>query len=113
MIHLIENIKISQPAHRALKSAGIETLDQLTQYTEKDLLALHGFGPKGLGILKKWNSASEDWHTIAAENDLRADGMFLSRMKAKDGNFGFVDRISRTKLLKCKSMSYENVCQGY
>lgn len=46
------NIKISQPAHRALKNAGIENLEQLTQYKEDELLALHGFGPKGLRILK-------------------------------------------------------------
>lgn len=49
----LESIKISQPAHRALKAAGIETLEQLTQYREENLLALHGFGPKALGILKK------------------------------------------------------------
>ena len=30
-----------------------------------------------------------DWHTTAAENDLRVGGMFLSRMEAKDGSFGF------------------------
>ncbi|WP_300298980.1 DNA-directed RNA polymerase subunit alpha C-terminal domain-containing protein [Anaerosolibacter sp.] len=46
------NIKIGQPAYRALKNAGIESLDQLTQYRETELLALHGFGPKALGILK-------------------------------------------------------------
>lgn len=39
--------------------------------------------------IKKWNSASEDWHTIAAENDLRTGGKFFSRMEAKDGSFGF------------------------
>lgn len=39
--------------------------------------------------IKKWNNASEDWHTTAAENDLRAGGKFLSRMEAKDGSFGF------------------------
>lgn len=37
----------------------------------------------------KWNSASEDWHTPKAENDLRAGGSFSSRMEAKDGSFGF------------------------
>lgn len=52
MMPLIETIKISQPAHRALKSAGIETLDQLTQYTENELLNLHGFGTKAVGILQ-------------------------------------------------------------
>lgn len=39
--------------------------------------------------IKKWNSASEDWHTPYAENDLRVGGKFFSRMEAKDGSFGF------------------------
>ncbi len=37
----------------------------------------------------QWNTASDDWHTPRAENDLRAGGRFLSRMEAKDGSFGF------------------------
>jgi uncharacterized protein YndB with AHSA1/START domain len=36
-----------------------------------------------------WNTASPDWHTPRAENDLRKGGKFLSRMEAKDGSFGF------------------------
>jgi uncharacterized protein YndB with AHSA1/START domain len=36
-----------------------------------------------------WNSASDDWHTTKAENDLRTGGTFSSRMEAKDGSFGF------------------------
>lgn len=39
--------------------------------------------------IKKWNNASEDWHTTKAENDLRVGGKFSSRMEAKDGSFGF------------------------
>lgn len=39
--------------------------------------------------IKKWCSASDDWHTPKAENDLRTGGKFLSRMEAKDGSFGF------------------------
>lgn len=39
--------------------------------------------------IKKWNSASDEWHTPIAENDLRVGGKFLSRMEAKDGSFGF------------------------
>lgn len=39
--------------------------------------------------IKNWNYASDDWHTIFAENDLRVGGKFLSRMEAKDGSFGF------------------------
>lgn len=37
----------------------------------------------------KWNNASDDWHTPLAENDLRVDGIFLSRMAARDGSFSF------------------------
>lgn len=39
--------------------------------------------------ITKWNSASDDWHTLSAENDLRVGGKFSSRMEAKDGSFGF------------------------
>lgn len=39
--------------------------------------------------IMEWNSASEDWHTPRAENDLRVGGKFFSRMEAKDGSFGF------------------------
>lgn len=39
--------------------------------------------------IKEWNSASVDWHTPVATNDLRPGGAFLSRMEAKDGSFGF------------------------
>lgn len=39
--------------------------------------------------ITKWNSASDDWHTPWAENDLRAGGRFRSRMEARDGSFGF------------------------
>ncbi|RVU00328.1 polyketide cyclase [Mucilaginibacter limnophilus] len=39
--------------------------------------------------ITKWNSASEDWYTPKAENDLRTGGKFSSRMEAKDGSMGF------------------------
>lgn len=39
--------------------------------------------------ITRWNSASEDWHTPRAENDLRVGGSFSARMEAKDGSFGF------------------------
>jgi uncharacterized protein YndB with AHSA1/START domain len=41
------------------------------------------------GHIRKWNNASEDWHTPKAGNDLRVGGKFLSRMEAKDGSAGF------------------------
>lgn len=37
----------------------------------------------------KWNSASDDWHTPRATNDLRVGGRFVSHMAAKDGSMGF------------------------
>jgi hypothetical protein len=37
--------KISAPALRALLSANIKSLSQLTKFTETQLLALHGMGP--------------------------------------------------------------------
>src|SRR5262249_55204189 len=43
---------VGQPALRALASAGYTSLDQLTSANEKDLAALHGMGPKALGILR-------------------------------------------------------------
>lgn len=39
--------------------------------------------------ITQWNSASPDWHSPHAENDLRAGGKFSFRMEAKDGSFGF------------------------
>ncbi len=39
--------------------------------------------------ITKWATASEDWHTPRAENDLRTGGKFSSRMEAKDGSMGF------------------------
>lgn len=45
---------IGAPAFRALSSIGITHLSQLTQYREDELLALHGFGPKALRILKEY-----------------------------------------------------------
>jgi len=39
--------------------------------------------------ITKWNSASDDWHTPWAKNDLRTGGNFSSRMEARDGSMGF------------------------
>lgn len=43
---------ISGPALRALASAGIRSMDDLTGWTESRLLALHGMGAKGIAILR-------------------------------------------------------------
>jgi uncharacterized protein YndB with AHSA1/START domain len=39
--------------------------------------------------IMNWNTASPDWFTPRAENDLRVGGQFSSRMEARDGSFGF------------------------
>lgn len=39
--------------------------------------------------ITQWNSASEDWYTPFAENDVRKGGKFTFRMAARDGSFSF------------------------
>lgn len=39
--------------------------------------------------INKWCSASPDWETVNAQNDLRVGGEFSSRMQAIDGSMGF------------------------
>lgn len=47
----LTELKIGEPARQALKIIGITKLEELSQYSSKELLKLHGFGPKALGIL--------------------------------------------------------------
>jgi DNA-directed RNA polymerase alpha subunit len=50
---------LSAPARRALENNGITTLEQLSKYSEKELLQFHGFGkssiPKLHAALQKQN----------------------------------------------------------
>jgi uncharacterized protein YndB with AHSA1/START domain len=39
--------------------------------------------------IEKWNSASDDWHTTSATNELKKGGKFIYRMEAVDGSMGF------------------------
>ena len=43
---------IGGPALRALANAGIRSLNELTSWRERDLLQLHGMGPKGVRVLQ-------------------------------------------------------------
>lgn len=45
--------KLSAPARRALENAGIDSLEKLATYTEKELLKLHGIGKTAIPILKE------------------------------------------------------------
>lgn len=49
---------IGRPATSALAVEGVTRLDQVTRFTERELLALHGVGPKAVGILKAELAAS-------------------------------------------------------
>ena len=39
--------------------------------------------------ITKWCTATTEWHTPSAQNDLRTGGTFVTRMEAKDGSMGF------------------------
>ena len=58
------------------------------------------------GDIKKWNAASDDWHTTAAEVDLRVGGKFSSRMEAKDGSFGFDFAGTYTRIVTNELIEY-------
>ncbi|KOP71013.1 RNA polymerase alpha subunit C-terminal domain-containing protein [Cytobacillus solani] len=45
--------KLSSPARNALVHKGIDTLQELSNYTEKEILKLHGIGPASLPIMRR------------------------------------------------------------
>lgn len=44
--------KLSSPARNTLVHEGINTLQELSKFTEKDILKLHGIGPASLPIMR-------------------------------------------------------------
>ncbi|MGQ3378022.1 RNA polymerase alpha subunit C-terminal domain-containing protein [Priestia endophytica] len=44
--------QLSDPARRALENNGITTLQQLSKFSEKEILQFHGIGPASLPKLK-------------------------------------------------------------
>lgn len=44
---------LSGPARGALEHAGISTIMQLSQYSEREILKLHGVGPKSIPTLRQ------------------------------------------------------------
>ena len=54
----------------------------------------------------KWNSASDDWHTPKAENDLTVGKGFLYTMAAKDGSFSFDFEATYTAIEQQKLIEY-------
>jgi len=51
-------VGMSGPALRALSVAGVRSMDDVTRWTEAELAALHGMGPKGIRILRDALAAS-------------------------------------------------------
>lgn len=43
--------RIGRPATRALAAAAITTLAEVSRRTERELLAMHGFGPRAVRLL--------------------------------------------------------------
>ena len=43
--------KLGKPATAALAGIGVTTLEQVAKHSEKELLAVHGFGPKAIRLL--------------------------------------------------------------
>ena len=44
---------LSAPARGAFEHAGISTLTELSEYSEREILRLHGVGPKSLPVLRQ------------------------------------------------------------
>lgn len=44
---------LGNPAKRALANAGVDSLQKLSSYTEKEVLKWHGLGPSSIPVLKK------------------------------------------------------------
>ncbi|GEN77861.1 SRPBCC family protein [Chryseobacterium hagamense] len=54
----------------------------------------------------QWNYAHETWHCPVAENDLRVDGTFKTRMEARDGSFGFDFQGTYDEIIPNKKIKY-------
>lgn len=44
---------LGAPARRALEREGLTTASRLAQYTERQILSLHGIGPASLPVLRQ------------------------------------------------------------
>ena len=78
--------KTAAPAQRALQSAGIFTLKQLSKISKEELLQLHGMGPNAVGKL---------------EEALKANGLLFRDAKKSSG--GKMDKTIRMHLDNIRS----------
>jgi uncharacterized protein YndB with AHSA1/START domain len=56
--------------------------------------------------IKRWNAASDDWHTTKSAVDLREGGKFSARMEAKDGSEGFDFEGTYTRVVPRELIEY-------
>ena len=56
--------------------------------------------------IKRWNAASDDWHTTRSSVDLREGGKFSSRMEARDGSEGFDFEGTYTRIVPRQLIEY-------
>jgi DNA-directed RNA polymerase alpha subunit len=47
----LDALPISNPARRALAAAGLARLEDFTRVSEKELMRLHGMGPKAYNVI--------------------------------------------------------------
>ena len=71
---------LSEPARRALAGAGVTSLQDVAAFTQNELLQLHGFGPKGLEILRR-ALAAKGLALSRTSNARRLDKEAMSRTR--------------------------------
>ncbi len=56
--------------------------------------------------ITKWNFADPSWHCPSASNDMQVGGIYLARMEAKDGSFGFEFKAIYDEIKMGESFTY-------
>ena len=63
--------KLSAPTMRALAGIQVQQLEDLTKFSTKELLALHGFGPGSIKALQKVLSENNlSFKTVLSNNEI-------------------------------------------
>lgn len=45
--------KLAKPAQRAIQNEGITTIEEISNYSEKEVFELHGIGENAMNIIKQ------------------------------------------------------------
>lgn len=53
-----------------------------------------------------WNFADPSWHCPSAENDMQIGGIYIARMEAKDGSFGFDFKAVYSEVIMGENFTY-------